>query len=273
MGWMTLTLKPCIDHGTCMFSRLLVLDHGVDSIQVTAVTTITNCFFRNIWIVTGELLDAFPARDDQNHPVTHVCVCKGMRGLYTILMDRHCFCWRRLDDGSLSVETSPWLLSFIDLIYVNHKSCAFQKKTNPIFVGCTRIVCFIAIPNLLYCLSPFPLRLLVESLCFLVVTHVSSLGWCSDLCWLSTPHVCEWATQYFFLAFLVDIQFFLLLIHFKIPWNERNISSKPQCLLVKQAIPWVRLHCDVTGMILSEGSCPQMVLNQVMNSCNLSRTR
>ena len=144
-------------------------------------------FFRNIWIVTGELLDAFPARDDQNHPLTHVCVCKGMRGLYTILMDRHCFCWRRLDDGSLSVETSPWLLSFIDLIYVNHKSCAFQKKTNPIFVGCTRIVCFIAIPNLLYCLSPFPLRLLVESLCFLVVTHVSSLGWCSDLCWLSTP--------------------------------------------------------------------------------------
>lgn len=74
-------------------------------------------------------------------------------------------------------------------------SHVLSKKTNPIFVGCTRIVCFIAIPNLLYCLSPFPLRLLVESLCFLVVTHVSSLGWCSDLCWLSTPHVCEWATQ------------------------------------------------------------------------------
>lgn len=154
MGWMTLTLKPCIDHGTCMFSRLLVLDHGVDSIQVTAVTTITNCFFRNIWIVTGELLDAFPARDDQNHPVTHVCVCKGMRGLYTILMDRHCFCWRRLDDGSLSVETSPWLLSFIDLIYVNHKSCAFQKKLT-LFLLVVLVLC-VSSPSQICC-TVYPL--------------------------------------------------------------------------------------------------------------------
>ena len=229
--------------------------------------------FRNIWIVTGELLDAFPARDDQNHPVTHVCVCKGMRGLYTILMDRHCFCWRRLDDGSLSVETSPWLLSFIDLIHVESQVMCFPKKTNPILL--VVLVLCVSSPSQICCtVYPF-------SRC--VCWWNPYVSWLSPMwvLWVDVricvgyqrPMFVNGLLNNFLLAFLVDIQFFLLLIHFEIPWHERNISSKAQFWLVKQAIPRVRLHCDVTGMILSKGSCPQMVLNQVMNSCNLSRTR